>query len=168
MNVKKQSVNVIIVIVPLHQSLVNKLYCFLFPCFCIWLRMFLPFCHQPDELLLTLEYPNKSSFLSVACLLPCPQMPLTTDEAGLCCPHSPLLLNCFCELTHIAISNADLCWSPRTRPVSCTKVNILSQVSCLPAHDSRNSVFIIQGPSLLNYSDSIVCISPSSFFCSCW
>ena len=73
-------------------------------------------------------------------------MPLTTDEAGLCCPHSPLPLNCFCELTHIAISNADLCWSAPTRPVSCTKVNILSLVSCLPAHDSRNSVFIIQGP----------------------
>lgn len=42
------------------------------------------------------------------------------------------------------------------------------QVSSLPACNSRNSVFTIQGFSPLNYSDFIVCTSLSSFFCSWW
>lgn len=125
MNVKKYSVNVIIVIVPLHQPLVNKLYCY-FHAFAFGLECFFPSAISLMNSCSPWNTPKKSGFLSVACLLPCPQMPSTTDEAGLCCPNSPLPLNCSCELTHIAISNADLCWSAPTRPVSCTKVNILS------------------------------------------
>lgn len=106
--------------------------------------------------------------LWLACF-PTPQMPLQMSRA--LPPGSSLPLNSNSAFwPTLPSSSVNPCWSPPKRLLFFVLkwMYYPRQVSSLLVYYSRNSVFTIQGPSLLNYSDFMVCISLSSIFCSCW
>lgn len=140
--------------------------------FCILLRMFPPFCHQPVNSSLLCKMQTRVT-LSVACLSLCPTNALPTDEARLRHPAPPLPLDALLHAGPHCLSPGSIHAGPHLKDhflilkwmcyPRCSR-----QASSLPVCNFRNSVLAIQGRSLLNCSDSIICISLSSFFYSCW